>query len=128
LEREEGQEGQDGSLHRTSDLSGFTQPLTVRQFDKTYEEHTWKQRYWVNEKHYVPGTRRASAVVLDGGETSGEVCVEIIISFVLPGVFNIHPSPFEFVGWIECELTRFNSIEQIAIHYWRCRYPLQSHR
>ncbi|KAG9314743.1 serine carboxypeptidase S28-domain-containing protein [Chiua virens] len=32
---------------------------------------TFKQRYWVNARHYVPGSG-APVIVLDGGETSGE--------------------------------------------------------
>ena len=36
---------------------------------------TFGQRYWVNKRHYVPGTN-APVIVLDGGETSGEVRVE----------------------------------------------------
>ncbi|KAL1702481.1 serine carboxypeptidase S28-domain-containing protein [Schizophyllum commune] len=32
---------------------------------------TFGQRYWVNKRHYVPGTN-APVIVLDGGETSGE--------------------------------------------------------
>ncbi|RDB14917.1 putative extracellular serine carboxypeptidase [Hypsizygus marmoreus] len=45
----------------------FEQPLD--HFSKT--GHTFHQRYWVNDRHYVagPGT---PVIVLDGGETSGE--------------------------------------------------------
>ena len=32
---------------------------------------TFRQRYWVNKRHYVPGTN-APVIVIDGGETSGE--------------------------------------------------------
>ena len=32
---------------------------------------TFKQRYWVNPRHYVPGSG-GPVIVLDGGETSGE--------------------------------------------------------
>ncbi|KAF8557400.1 peptidase S28 [Imleria badia] len=32
---------------------------------------TFKQRYWVNTRHYVPGSG-GPVIVLDGGETSGE--------------------------------------------------------
>jgi len=32
---------------------------------------TFGQRYWVNKRHYVPGTN-APVIVIDGGETSGE--------------------------------------------------------
>jgi hypothetical protein len=58
----------------------FVQPLD--HFDKTYEGHTLKQRYWVNKRHYVPGTRGMPVGVLDGGETSGEVCSDPCVSFV----------------------------------------------
>ena len=39
---------------------------------------TFGQRYWVNKRHYVPGTN-APVIVLDGGETSGEVRVEVLL-------------------------------------------------
>jgi hypothetical protein len=48
----------------------FVQPLD--HFSKT-NNATFKQRYWVNDRHYKPGTG-APVIVLDGGETSGEVC------------------------------------------------------
>ena len=32
---------------------------------------TFKQRYWINTRHYVPGSG-GPVIVLDGGETSGE--------------------------------------------------------
>lgn len=32
---------------------------------------TWKQRYWVNKRHYK-ARRDAPVIVVDGGETSGE--------------------------------------------------------
>jgi hypothetical protein len=32
---------------------------------------TFKQRFWVNKRHYVPGSK-GPVVVIDGGETSGE--------------------------------------------------------
>jgi hypothetical protein len=56
------------------------QPLD--HFDKADEGHTWKQRYWVNKRHYMPGMRGVPVVVLDGGETSGEVCSHSCISAV----------------------------------------------
>ena len=47
----------------------FEQPLD--HFAKANETETWKQRYWVNTRHYVPGPS-TPVFVLDGGETSGE--------------------------------------------------------
>ena len=44
----------------------FEQPLD--HFDKK-NAHTWKQRYWVNKRHYKTG---GPVIVLDGGETSGK--------------------------------------------------------
>ncbi|KAH9936342.1 serine carboxypeptidase S28-domain-containing protein [Fomitopsis serialis] len=45
----------------------FTQPLD--HFSNS--SHTFGQRYWINTRHYKPGTA-APVIVLDGGETSGE--------------------------------------------------------
>ncbi|KAL4250656.1 peptidase S28 family protein [Abortiporus biennis] len=45
----------------------FRQPLD--HFDKS-NHHTWRQRYWINTRHYKPNTS-APVIVLDGGETSG---------------------------------------------------------
>jgi hypothetical protein len=47
----------------------FEQPLD--HFDKT-SKHKFHQRYWVNSRHYQP-REGAPVIVLDGGETSGEV-------------------------------------------------------
>ncbi|KAG6830564.1 hypothetical protein H0H92_016015 [Tricholoma furcatifolium] len=46
----------------------FEQPLD--HFAKESNQ-TFLQRYWVNDRHYVPGSG-APVIVLDGGETSGE--------------------------------------------------------
>ena len=47
----------------------FKQPLD--HFSKSSE--TWHQRYWVNDRHYKPKSRKPTPViVIDGGETSGE--------------------------------------------------------
>jgi len=48
----------------------FQQPLDHFSNDSGY---TFYQRYWVNDRHYVPGGS-SPVIVLDGGETSGEVC------------------------------------------------------
>ncbi|OSX59888.1 hypothetical protein POSPLADRAFT_1183590 [Postia placenta MAD-698-R-SB12] len=45
----------------------LTQPLDHFSNDS----HTFEQRYWINTRHYKPGTN-APVIVLDGGETSGE--------------------------------------------------------
>jgi hypothetical protein len=45
----------------------FTQPVDHFSKDST----TFGQRYWVNTRHYVPGSG-GPVFVLDGGETSGE--------------------------------------------------------
>jgi hypothetical protein len=47
----------------------FEQPLD--HFDAS-NPHTFKQRYWVNNRHYK-ARQGAPVFVLDGGETSGEV-------------------------------------------------------
>jgi hypothetical protein len=48
----------------------FEQPLD--HFSSSSCGHTWRQRYWVNARHYKPGSR-SPVIVLDTGETSGEV-------------------------------------------------------
>ena len=48
----------------------FQQPLD--HFDSK-SQHVFHQRYWVNARHYKP-RKGAPVIVLDGGETSGEVC------------------------------------------------------
>ena len=52
----------------------FQQPLD--HFNKT-SKHTFHQRYWVNSRHYKP-RKGAPVIVLDGGETSGEVSPNMI--------------------------------------------------
>lgn len=58
-------------------------PMTVPKFRARWFEqpldhfdggnaHIFHQRYWVNDRHYKPGTN-APVIVIDGGETSGEV-------------------------------------------------------
>ena len=48
----------------------FRQPLD--HFDEK-SKRFFHQRYWVNTRHYKP-RKGAPVIVLDGGETSGEVC------------------------------------------------------
>ncbi|GBE84978.1 Probable extracellular serine [Sparassis crispa] len=45
----------------------FTQPLD--HFSNS--SYTFQQRYWINTRHYRPGSK-GPVIVLDGGETSGE--------------------------------------------------------
>ena len=61
----------------------FQQPLD--HFDKS-SKYSFHQRYWVSSRHYKP-RKGAPVIVLDGGETSGEVCCSspIIMNFC---VFN----------------------------------------
>lgn len=51
----------------------FQQPLD--HFSKD-SRHVWHQRFWVNSRYYKPGTN-APVIVIDGGETSGEVSVRL---------------------------------------------------
>jgi hypothetical protein len=53
----------------------FQQPLD--HFDQK-SQHVFHQRYWVNSRHYKP-RKGAPVIVLDGGETSGEVCPMIFL-------------------------------------------------
>ena len=56
----------------------FQQPLD--HFDNK-SQHMFHQRYWVNTRHYKP-RKGAPVIVLDGGETSGEVCSVILFIFL----------------------------------------------
>lgn len=47
----------------------FQQPLDHFSNDSS---HKWHQRFWVNSRYYKPG-KNAPVIVIDGGETSGEV-------------------------------------------------------
>ena len=58
---------EDGELARKFPEHWFEQPLD--HFASGGE--TWRQRYWLNTRHYVPGPD-TPVFVLDGGETSGE--------------------------------------------------------
>ena len=55
----------------------FQQPLD--HFDPK-SQHVFHQRYWVNTRHYEP-RKGAPVIVLDGGETSGEVCLWFFLMF-----------------------------------------------
>jgi len=61
----------------------FRQPLD--HFDKNLKE-SFHQRYWVNTRHYKP-RKGAPVIVLDGGETSGEVRIQNMKG--LPSPFSI---------------------------------------
>ena len=58
-------------IPRTTDFRArwFEQPLDHFSNTSTYKFH---QRYWVNDRHYTPNNG-APVIVLDGGETSGQV-------------------------------------------------------
>ena len=49
----------------------FSQPLDHFADGRGEETETWRQRYWINTRHYVPGPD-TPVFVIDGGETSGE--------------------------------------------------------
>jgi len=53
-------------------VEGFPEQLFTQPIDHfSRDSPTFRQRYWVNKRHYVPGTN-APVIVIDGGETSGE--------------------------------------------------------
>ena len=62
-----------GTLSKKYDFRAqwFEQPLD--HFDKS-SKLKFHQRYWVNSRHYNP-REGAPVIVLDSGETSGEVCL-----------------------------------------------------
>lgn len=68
------QDAQDTSV-KEFEPQWFEQPLD--HFDKT-NTHTFKQRYWVNKRHYKARVG-APVIVIDGGETSGEVCINFMV-------------------------------------------------
>lgn len=76
----------------------FEQPLD--HFDKS-NTHTFQQRYWVNKRHYQPRVG-APVIVLDGGETSGEVRSFCSVRYLLIGFYE---GPVAFS------------------RYWYCWYP-----
>ncbi|KAJ3833081.1 serine carboxypeptidase S28-domain-containing protein [Lentinula raphanica] len=49
---------------------------------------TFMQRYWINTRHYQPGTG-APVIVLDGGETNGEASATRKIPFLDTGIVDI---------------------------------------
>lgn len=80
---------QEASLAEEFPPQFFTQPLD--HFNPT--GFTFKQRYWVNKRHYKPGTG-APVIVLDGGETSGEDR----IPFLRTGIVDLLASATGGVG------------------------------
>lgn len=67
----------------------FRQPLD--HFDKD-SKHGFHQRYWVSTRHYKP-RKGAPVIVLDGGETSGEVMMIYLKIFVNNAKGYIGSSP-----------------------------------
>ena len=61
-------EESENELARKFRAHWFEQPLD--HFAEANATETWRQRYWVNTRHYVPGPS-TPVFVLDGGETSG---------------------------------------------------------
>ncbi|KAG6371554.1 hypothetical protein JVT61DRAFT_9260 [Boletus reticuloceps] len=60
------------TLH-TPKYPEFPEQLFEQPVDHTDPSYgTFKQRYWVNTRHYVPGSG-GPVIVLDGGETSGRI-------------------------------------------------------
>ena len=53
----------------------FQQPLD--HFDST-SQNVFNQRYWVNTRHYK-ARKGAPVILLDGGISSGEVCVGFVL-------------------------------------------------
>ena len=73
----------------------FEQPLD--HFDKS-NTHTFRQRYWVNKRHYQPRVG-APVIVLDGGETSGEVRSSCSVQYLL---ISFHEGPIAFSRYWYC--------------------------
>ncbi|KAF8446373.1 peptidase S28 [Boletus edulis BED1] len=71
------QDSTNGFAHEPEPLHTPKYPEFPEQFFEQPVDHTdpsygtFKQRYWVNTRHYVPGSG-GPVIVLDGGETSGE--------------------------------------------------------
>jgi len=69
---------QDGGSNDQVETPAYTAAFEEQWFEQPLDHfnlssgHNWRQRYWVNKRHYKPGSR-GPVVVLDGGETSGEV-------------------------------------------------------
>ena len=59
------------------------------------DSETWQQRYWINTRHYKPGTH-APVIVIDGGETSGENR----LPFLDTGIADILPKATGGIGVI----------------------------
>jgi hypothetical protein len=72
----------------------FRQPLD--HFSRT-SNHTFLQRFWVNSRYYRPGFG-GPVIVLDGGETSGEVSSSVERPAILPQLLLCARTEFRF--WI----------------------------
>ena len=76
--------------------NGFNSHLD--HFDSK-SQNVFHQWYWVNACHYKPRKCAVTSIVLDGGETSGEVCpgnflmftnqLIVLGSSAIPGYWNI---------------------------------------
>ena len=76
----------------------FQQPLD--HFDNK-SQHVFSQRYWVNSRHYKP-RKGAPVIVLDGGETSGEVCPTHLLFYVYHSTVSFQDRlPFLDTGIVE---------------------------
>ena len=98
---------QDSQMVGTTDFRArwFQQPLDHFSDTSTY---TFHQRYWVNDRHYVPKSG-APVIVLDGGETNGEVCI-IRQSRMTLGKRLVGPAP----------VFRHRNCRHFGQGYWRC--------
>ena len=73
---------------------------------------TWLQRYWINTRHYKPGTH-APVIVIDGGETSGENR----LPFLDTGIADILPKATGGIGVIlehRCAIYATTPLEKSA--------------
>lgn len=74
----------------------FEQPLD--HFSSSSPGHTWRQRYWVNARHYKPGSH-SPVIVLDTGETSGEVSNG---TYCIRAASNLSTGQVTFPGHWDC--------------------------
>ena len=79
------------SAHAEFEPHWFRQPVDHFKNDSG----TWQQRYWINTRHYKPGSH-APVIVIDGGETSGENR----LPFLDTGIADILPKVTGGIGVI----------------------------
>lgn len=61
-----------GVLAATNASDGFPEEWFTQPLDHfSQDSPTFKQRFWVNKRHYVPGAN-GPVIVIDAGEISGE--------------------------------------------------------